>query len=108
MNIDKANLKALAQACDQGKWYTEEQLNFRAVDGPDGAFVAAMSPAAVLGLIADAERYRWLRDKSESVHQFYLSTSIFLTGVKFSKDNVDATIDAAMAWEADQCPKSSS
>lgn len=44
----------------------------------------------------DAERYRWLRDKSESVHQFYLSTPIWFTGVKFSKENVDRTIDAAM------------
>tara|TARA_B100001059_G_C17757133_1_gene540583 strand:+ start:225 stop:683 length:459 start_codon:yes stop_codon:yes gene_type:complete len=44
----------------------------------------------------DAERYRWLRDKSESAHQFYLSTPIWFTGVKFSKDSVDGTIDAAM------------
>lgn len=44
----------------------------------------------------DAERYRWLRDTSESIHQFYLSTPIWFTGVKFSKENVDSTIDAAM------------
>lgn len=48
----------------------------------------------------DAERYRWLRDKSESVHQFYLSTPVWFTGVKFIPDNVDNTIDAAMAPEA--------
>ncbi|POA52081.1 MULTISPECIES: hypothetical protein [unclassified Pseudomonas] len=47
----------------------------------------------------DAERYRWLRDKSESVHQFYLSTPIWFTGVKFIKENVDSTIDIAMAQE---------
>lgn len=47
----------------------------------------------------DAERYRWLRDSSESVHQFYLSTPIWFTGVKFSKENVDSTIDAAMGKE---------
>lgn len=47
----------------------------------------------------DAERYRWLRDKSESIHQFYLSTPIWFTGVKFSKENVDSTIDAAMHEE---------
>lgn len=47
----------------------------------------------------DAERYRWLRDKSESVHQFYLSTPIWFTGVKFSKENVDSTIDGAMIEE---------
>ncbi|WP_458722424.1 hypothetical protein [Pseudomonas brenneri] len=45
---------------------------------------------------ADAERYRWLRDSSESIHQFYLSKPIWFSGVKFSKENVDSTIDAAM------------
>jgi hypothetical protein len=44
----------------------------------------------------DAARYQWLRDKSESVHQFYLSTPIWFTGVKFKKENVDSTIDAAL------------
>lgn len=48
----------------------------------------------------DAERYRWLRDKSESVHQFYLSTPIWFTGVKFRREDVDRTIDAAMAKES--------
>ncbi|WP_448645359.1 hypothetical protein [Pseudomonas mediterranea] len=53
----------------------------------------------VEALRKDAERYRWLRDNSESVHQFYLSTPIWFTGVKFSKENVDSTIDAAMREE---------
>lgn len=44
----------------------------------------------------DAARYLWLRDKSESVHQFYLSTPIWFTGVKFNKVSVDSTIDAAL------------
>lgn len=52
--------------------------------------------AESLALRKDAERYRWLRDSSESIHQFYLSTPIWFTGVKFSKENVDSTIDAAM------------
>lgn len=47
-------------------------------------------------LLKDAKRYQWLRDSSESIHQFYLSTPIWFTGVKFSKENVDSTIDAAM------------
>lgn len=47
-------------------------------------------------LSKDAERYQWLRDISESIHHFYLSTPIWFTGVKFSKENVDSTIDAAM------------
>lgn len=45
----------------------------------------------------DADRYVWLRDKSENLHGFYLSTPIWMTGVRFSKENVDSTIDAAIA-----------
>lgn len=45
----------------------------------------------------NAARYIWLRDKSESIHQFYLSTPIWFTGVKFNPQNVDNTIDAALA-----------
>ena len=69
-------------------------------------FTEAASPEVIVALIAenealrkDAERYRWLRDSSESIHQFYLSTPIWFTGVKFSKENVDSTIDAAMREE---------
>lgn len=56
--------------------------------------------AEIEALRKDAERYRWLRDSSESIHQFYLSTPIWFTGVKFNKDNVDRTIDAAMGKES--------
>lgn len=44
----------------------------------------------------DAARYQWLRDKSQNHDQFYLSTPLYFTGVKFSKENVDRTIDAAI------------
>lgn len=44
----------------------------------------------------NSDRYEWLRDNSEPLHQFYLSTPIWLTGVKFNKDNVDSTIDTAI------------
>ena len=44
----------------------------------------------------NAARYIWLRDKSESVHQFYLSTPIWFTGVKFNQESVDSAIDAAL------------
>ena len=44
----------------------------------------------------DAERYRWLRDKSEPLHSFYLSTPVWMTGVRFHPENVNRTIDAAM------------
>lgn len=56
-----------------------------------------VSPSEVEALRKDAERYRWLRDHSGSIHQFYLSTPIYFTGVKFNKENVDNTIDAAIA-----------
>ena len=65
-------------------------------------------PVAVLALITevealrkDAERYQWLRDKSEALHSFYLSVPIWMTGVKFNKDTVDSTIDTMRAG-ADQ------
>lgn len=45
----------------------------------------------------NSDRYQWLRDISEPLHQFYLSTPIWLTGVKFSKENVDSTIDKAIS-----------
>ena len=53
--------------------------------------------AEVEALRKDAERYRWLRDKSEALHSFYLSVPIWMTGVKFNKDTVDSTIDTIRA-----------
>ncbi len=77
-----ALLDELAQAkCESG----------HAIQQKDAAY------AECKALREDAERYRWLRDSSESIHQFYLSTPIWFTGVKFSKENVDSTIDAAMS-----------
>ena len=48
----------------------------------------------------DAERYRWLRDKSEAVHSFYLSVPIWFSKIRFRKEDVDGGIDGAMAQEA--------
>lgn len=62
------------------------------------AEVARLS-AECEALRKNSARYQWLRDESESIHQFYLSTPIWFTGVKFSKENVDSTIDAAMSKE---------
>jgi predicted RNase H-like nuclease (RuvC/YqgF family) len=45
---------------------------------------------------ADARRYQWLRDKSEGIHPFYMSTPIWFTGVAFKKESVDSAIDAAI------------
>ncbi|WP_288076771.1 hypothetical protein [Pseudomonas sp.] len=43
-----------------------------------------------------ADRYQWLRDKSEAINQFYLSVPIWFSGVRFRKEDVDAAVDAAM------------
>lgn len=68
------------------------------LEAPDPILIQCMDTAIAEQdqLEKDAARYRWLRDKSEAVHQFYLSTPIWFTGVKFSKENVDSTIEAAM------------
>ena len=44
----------------------------------------------------ESDRYRWLRDKSESGHSFYLSVPLWLSGIRFRKEDVDAGIDTAM------------
>ena len=120
---DNKNLKALCAAAPTGPWLVEnDSLYFKddgytrhLLDADAGhdvededyyaalKFIAAANPDAVLALVAenkalrkDAERYQWLRDKSENLHGFYLSTPIWMTGVKFSKENVDSTIDGAM------------
>ena len=45
----------------------------------------------------DAERYRWLRDISEPPHNFYLSVPDEFKDEKFTRVQVDAAIDAAIA-----------
>lgn len=47
----------------------------------------------------DADRYQWLRDKSEAVHQFYLSVPLWFTGVRFRAQDVDKSIDAMSKGE---------
>ena len=48
----------------------------------------------------DAERYRWLRDKSVPPHNFYLSVPIEFDGVRYTPPEVDAAIDAAIGEKA--------
>lgn len=43
----------------------------------------------------DAERYRWLRDKSVPPHNFYLSVPIEFAEERYTPQQVDAAIDAA-------------
>lgn len=57
----------------------------------------AAAPAAQ-GDAKDAERYRWLRDKSEpGICAFYLSVGKAFDGVKFNQATVDEAIDAQIA-----------
>lgn len=157
---DHSELKRLALACGNLNWrFLTEKLTEYGIRDDHGyiaflhvghptkygacpereakaRFLGAMTPAVVLGLLAeiermredacfravkslrgdckdlmverdqlktenealrkDAERYQWLRDKSESVHQFYLSTPIWFTGVRFRKEDVNSSIDTAM------------
>lgn len=45
----------------------------------------------------DAARYRWLRDSSVPPHNFYLSVPVEFDGVKYTPQEVDNYIDAAIA-----------
>ena len=47
----------------------------------------------------DSDRYQWLRDKSEAVHQFYLSVPLWFTGIRFRAQDVDNAIDAMSKGE---------
>lgn len=103
---DLANLKRLAEGaentfaelCKSGGDDLAE-----AWDKAELEFADAANSTAVLALIAeiqalrkDAARYQWLRDKSESVHSFYLSVPIWFSSVRFRKEDVDSSIDTAM------------
>ena len=46
----------------------------------------------------DAARYRWLRDHSCPPHNFYVSVPDEFHGVKYAPADVDAYIDAAIAY----------
>ena len=52
----------------------------------------------------DAERYRWLRDTSVPPHNFYLSVPVEFADERFTKQQVDAAIDAAIAAIAKEQP----
>lgn len=47
----------------------------------------------------DADRYVWLRDHSGAGNQFYLSTPLWFTGVRFRAVDVDSAIDAMASRE---------
>ncbi|WP_342649111.1 ead/Ea22-like family protein [Pseudomonas sp. REB1044] len=64
MNVDKANLKALAEASGFGEWYAAGDLRYcddktgeiHGLHHDDSRFIAASSPATVLALLAEIER----------------------------------------------------
>lgn len=57
----------------------------------------AADKARIAELEKDAARYRWLRDKSQSFHSFYLSVPAWMANVSINQDRVDQSIDAAIA-----------
>lgn len=58
---------------------------------------ATEAEAKLAGALVDAERYRWLRDKSVPPHNFYISVPVEFHGVRYSPQEVDAAIDAALS-----------
>lgn len=64
MNVDKANLKALAEASGPNQWYSAGDLRYcddktgeiHGLHHDDSRFIAAASPATVLALLAEIER----------------------------------------------------
>lgn len=60
---------------------------------PVGTLLYATVPADT----QDAARYRWLRDISVPPHNFYLSVPVEFDGVRYTRQEVDAGIDAAIA-----------
>jgi hypothetical protein len=95
--------KLIDAASDRDQLKAENEALRAKLESPDPILIQSLDSAIAdyEQLEKNAKRYQWLRDKSESIHQFYLSTPIWFTGVKFSKENVDSTIDAAMG-EGDQ------
>lgn len=63
---------------------------------------ARYAPAQDAEQTRDAERYRWLRDKSEPrICAFYLSVGMAFHGVRFKPETVDEAIDAARAGKGE-------
>jgi hypothetical protein len=105
----------------------KQNPEYAAMFEANARYIAAANPAALLDMVAeveqlravnfdlhagqqameeelgalrkDAYRYRWLRDKSEAVHSFYLSVPIWFKNVIFQRADVDSAIDNAMAQE---------
>ena len=85
-----------------GEDFTEEQAALFPAQQEE--YRRLTEPQEILSLLEESgrlrensARYLWLRDKSENAHPFYLSTPIWMTGVRFRQSDVDRSIDRAMA-----------
>ncbi len=78
--------------------YTEAQALAMMRTYGDAREAAGYAAGAAAGG-KDAERYRWLRDKSVPPHNFYLSVPVEFADVRYTSDQVDAAIDAALRGE---------
>lgn len=102
---DLAELKRLADACPPAGNHHFESDEWKAVKafrdevvrlfGCDVGMAKSLI-SEIQQLRKEAERYRWLRDKSESGHSFYLSVPLWLSGIRFRKEDVDNGIDKAI------------
>ncbi|MFK0092911.1 ead/Ea22-like family protein [Pseudomonas sp. NPDC090592] len=82
MNIDKDQLKALAQAASQSHWdqdgfevHNDDIEDYRVAQCrsmPDAAFIAAASPASILELLAENEELRMLAKEMDLMFGRYL------------------------------------
>ena len=76
---------------DEGPYVIlEGNQNFIDDANENAAFVAAANPAAILSIIADARRYRWLRSNAYGSMHYGELESLF----GYNDDVIDEKIDA--------------
>lgn len=92
--INRDALKALAERVTTDRRFCSDEHHRYLAEGVLALFNEYES------LRKDAKRYHWLRDKSESVHSFYLSVPVWLSNIRFRAKDVDGGIDAAIAGES--------
>ena len=101
--MDNTMILALADAAG---FISSEHFKKVYTESTEGEIIPSATLIRLLELVAqheredkqedekDAQRYRWLRDKSEpEICAFYLSVGKAFHGVKFARETVDAAID---------------